>query len=270
MVFSIVLYYLTSSFFSIGYYLTTLPINVKISQPPPVSQTDVKKSNAPLAVWEDDILLDRSLSIEKNKIIIKEVINPMLKEGQEVLRVGFKLANLLPVELITRSNEHFLLRGSHPSPPTYSQAAVILGENPNFVKLPDETLFKHFMKNVRKGPKGKMLFVFEPSIWYETPEEFYRDYTEQDNRYLLIKIALLLGLGEDIEPLGRWPEYDPSLEATWAEKRGTLTIRYFRGTLVHNKGLWCYTSRYQCEIIVNRKQDYVHECKAVSENPCPT
>ena len=67
----------------------------------------------------------------------------------------------------------------------------------------------------------RWLYVFEPSIWYETPEEFYCDYTEQDNRYFLIKIALLLSLGEDFEPLGRWPEYDPPLEATWTEKNGS-------------------------------------------------
>jgi len=103
--------------------------------------------------------------------------------------------------------------------------AVILGDTPRLVQLPDKSLFAHFAGVIRANPD-----ILEPDLRLGT--------------------ALRLATGDG----NREDEPAP----TWTDENGILTIRYHKNI---DTGSWIEPSRlHDCTITVDARQDYTVDC----------
>jgi len=131
------------------------------------------------------------------------------------------IGNLAFVEIITLPDPD--TRGGIDAPSQH--VAVILGEKPRLLNLPDKALFAHFAKNIRLNP----------------------DLIDSGNR---IWTALVLATG--MSGLVHKPE-----PATWTDKNGTLVIHCFRH--IPDPDIDDLMLQ-ECTLTVDVNQDYTLEC----------
>jgi len=139
----------------------------------------------------------------------------------QVATIRDKIGNLVFVEVATIPDQDLI--SIHNA--RYEYVAVILGDNPRLVELPDKALFVHFAKNIRSDP----------------------DKLEAWDR---IKTALLLATGSN--------RYESDPYPTWTDEGGTLVIRYHTH---YPDGAERRDSRlYECILNVDANQDFTHAC----------
>jgi len=182
-------------------------INANISEPLPAAET-------PEATWGNDMTYG-FLRDEKEKTVafVRATLGPR-QEAYTAHRVG----NLAFAEIITAPNPNVPYDQE-----TRQYVAVILGEKPRLVSLPDKALFAHFAKNVRPNP----------------------DVIDSDNR---IWTALLLATG--LGGLERKPA-----PPTWTDEDSTLIIHYYRHIADIDELIL-----QECTLTVDANQDYTLEC----------
>ena len=139
----------------------------------------------------------------------------------QTARIRDKIGNLVFVEIATIPDQDLI--SIHNA--RYEYVAVILGDNPRLVNLPDKALFVHFAKNIRSDP----------------------DKLEAWDR---IKTALLLATGSN--------RYERDPYPTWTDEGGTLVIRYH--THYPDGASRRESDLFECILTVDAEQDFTHVC----------
>jgi len=132
--------------------------------------------------------------------------------------VHYGIGNLAFVDVIT--SPHPGLSGVDA---TSHYVAVILGDKPRLVELPDKALFVHFAENIRQNPEKLKL----------------------ENR---IRTAQILAIGSS--------SYEKKPPPTWTDEDGTLVIRY--STHFAEGRRW--RDLYECILTVNAEQEFTQAC----------
>ncbi|MCL2325427.1 MAG: hypothetical protein FWC40_02845 [Proteobacteria bacterium] len=133
--------------------------------------------------------------------------------------VRYGIGNLAFVEVITSPHP-----GLYDVDATNHYVAVILGDKPRLIELPDKALFVHFAENIRQNPEKLKL----------------------ENR---IRTALILATGS-----GR-REQEPT--PTWTDEDGTLIIHYHR--YVGDGGM-ARSILFDCTLTVDAEQEFTQAC----------
>ena len=188
------------------------PNDAQIAEPASAAETE--------ATWGDDMtysyLFERDADTKTAMAVIKATLDTRQKAY-----IRDRVGNLVFAEIITLSDPGFV----H-SRETHQNVAVILGEKPRLVSLPDKALFAHFAKNIRPNP----------------------DVIDAGNR-IWTALILSTGMGHTV--------HEPT-PATWTDKDGTLVIHCFRYITDDNGRI--YDMLQECTLTVDTNQDYTLEC----------
>jgi len=185
----------------------------------PSADATLTPTTVPGVTWHEDIT-DRHLYRDGEEYnTAKAMVEATLGQNRRCY-VAYAIGNVALVEVI------------NVPPPTLRDfeatmwyVAVILGDTPRLVRLPDKSLFAHFTGVIRANPD-----ILEPDIRLGT--------------------ALRLATGHGIR------EREP--EPTWIDENGILTIRYHKNI---DTGNWMEPSRlHECTITVDARQDYIVDC----------
>jgi len=171
--------------------------------------------------WGDDMAYGYMPEKDADTKSAMAVVSATLKSGQKAY-ARYSVGNLGFVEVRTSAPA-----GARDVSGSSQHIAVILGPTPRLVKLPDETLFEHFVKNIRPNP----------------------DKLKLTRR---VKTALLLATGS-----GDFIDEPEALEPTWLDEGGTLTIRYHQ--YVGGGGM-VRPLQTECTLTVNADQAFTHIC----------
>jgi len=174
----------------------------------------------PDATWGNDMTRASLLRDSADTKVTMAVVEASLSAGQEAY-ARYRIGNLAFVEIMTLP---------HPEEKdvnaTHQYVAVILGDKPRLVSLPDKVLFAHFAKNIRPNP----------------------DKIDSRNR---IRTALLLATDSG--------SYEDEPTPTWTDEGGTLIIHYRRYVNSSNTGK-SYPILQECTLIVDVNQDFTLKC----------
>lgn len=147
-------------------------------------------------------------------------VSATLRPGQKAY-ARYKISNLGFIEVRTPAPTDITdVDGSS------QYVAVLLSPKPRLVKLPDETLFAHFVKNIRPNP----------------------DKIKLTRR---VRTALLLATGS-----GDFIDEPEALAPTWTDENGTLVIRYHK----YVGGGMVRPQQAKCTLTVDAGQAFTLEC----------
>jgi len=184
------------------------------------AQTDSPVAQNTQTAWGDDMTRGRLVGDNADRQMVMSIVDPTLNANQKAYP-RYKVGNLAFVEVITMPDPRI-----RDVDATRQNVAIILGENPHLVALPDKALFAHFAKNIRPNP----------------------DMLEVGDR---IRTALLLATDSDS------CEDEPT--PTWTDAEGTLTIHYHRKVSSSRIGR-AYPILQACTLTVDANQDFTLEC----------
>ncbi|MCL2324922.1 MAG: hypothetical protein FWC40_00240 [Proteobacteria bacterium] len=204
------------------------------------------------ATWGDDFawsdrtymacIADRASSfceeLDSTRSQVESIVNPTLKNEQE-LRIGSRIDNLVFVEIFTPCPPHPLFGDCDMH--HYARAAVILGKNPRIVELPNEELFVHFMKNIRKTPHVLELetIIRTTLILLTGNRDFVVSFIDTpDQMPCSDELILIRGCRDDLI----------LKNTTWMDKDGVLVIHYMMSI------------RYECRLRVEADQKAMRRC----------
>jgi len=200
------------------------PTSPSPSQPQESAQTATPVIEVSEAVWGDDMNRGSLFDEEADTKQAMAVVNATLSSRQRA-HARYSIGNLAFVEVITSPDPELIDVDA-----TNLHVAVVLGDKPRLVSLPDKALFAHFARNIRPNP----------------------DKLEFKHR---IRTALLLATNSD------WIA-DES-EPTWIDENGILVIHYHRyvdsdsGTLSMRQPP---PILQECTLTVDANQDFTLEC----------
>ncbi|MCL2325211.1 MAG: hypothetical protein FWC40_01720 [Proteobacteria bacterium] len=185
---------------------------------------------------------------------VASIVSPMLGEWDKVYEesrvdVGSRIDNLVFVEIHLGCppgffSEYFGCARS------VSRVAVILGEKPRIVELPDEALFVHFMKNIRKTPRALELSTkMRTTLMLLTGDSNFVASSINDPNQMPCPDELLTRGCRDEFILEN---------TTWTDKDGVLVIQY------RTSDSWW---DYECRLRVDAEQRAMRRCVSINREP---